>query len=209
MNKIIEKYMTLQLSTKQFIDEINHNKDLFNEIKGYLPTEKTIDDDKWKGFVYALSLRTHGYDLSQIIKYNFSNGSNPSGKSTMYNFFYKILQANGFNFEYNPFYKERYMLLMDILPNYIGGDEAEIYIDTFIDNLEPNTTESKKKKQIKEFIKKEFVCEKKKPTWIQEPEWPVADKPLKFISQSKNGNCCKYLFEDVSTGVKKEIEQSL
>lgn len=47
---------------------------------------------------------------------------------------------------------------IDAVLSYVGGAEADAYINSFIDNLNPSLNEAQKKKLIKEMIKKEFVC---------------------------------------------------
>ena len=61
---------------------------------------------------------------------------------------------------------------------------------------------------IKKMIKTAFLCKGKiKPKWVQEPQWPVTEKPLMFISQSNDGDKYTYIFEDVNTGRRIEIVQ--
>lgn len=208
MNSIIEKYMTLQIDTKSFISFVLNDNKLLNEISMLLPTDKTSTEDKWKNFPYMLSLKTHCYDFNRLVKCRFSNGVNPSGKSGLYDFMYKILTINGFSFEYNEYYKNRFRLLMDIVPEYIGGNEAEQYIDSFISNLPSSFSEIQKKQAIKKMIKDLFLCKNKvKPKWVQEPEWAIADKPMVFLSQRNIGDKYIYVFEDRTTGNLKEIIQ--
>ncbi len=207
MSQLILDFLNLKISVKEFLDKIEQDKDLYDELQNLLPTEETLFDEKWKNFPYALTLRTHKYDLKEIIKLRYSNGKTPSGKSGFYEFVYKLMLANGFNVSYNDFYHKRFLFLQDILPEYIGGDEAEAYIDKMIESLPSNASDSQRKKIIKQQIKESFVCEtSKKPKWVQEPEWPVSSKPLHFLSQNKQGTMFTYCFKD-EKGIIKEIIQ--
>ena len=207
MDQYTLDFLNLKISMKEFLDKIEQNEDLFKDLQNLMPTEKSISDEKWKNFTYALSLRTHQFDLKRIIKYRFSNGETPAGKSGLYDFIYKLVSTNGFNVSYNDFYRKRFLFLLDILSDYIGGNEAEDYIDKLIAALPSNTSESQKKKIIKKQIKESFVCATiKKPRWVQEPEWPVSDKPLIFISQTQNGEMFTYKFKAEKGNIKEIIQ---
>ena len=208
MNTIIEAYLTLKTNTKTFVQAVLSNKSLRDELNRYLPTAETETAEKWKNFPYMLTLRTHGFDLERIIKKRFSSGATPSGKSGLYDFIHKLMIANENKVEYNEYYRNRFRLLMDIVPDYVGGDAAEEYIDSFISSISCSINAEQKKQMIKEMIKTNFLCKgKNKPKWVQEPQWPVNRKPLIFISQRKDGDKYTYSFEDADTGKRKEIEQ--
>lgn len=208
MNKIIQDYMGLTISAHEFVNKIFSDEQLYSELNSYMPTRETAKSERWSNFLYMLYFETHNYDLKLIVKNAFSMGANPSGRSTMYNFFYKVFEANGITLQYNTYYKDRVRLLMDAVPAYVGGAEADAYIDSFIDNLDPALNEAQKKKLIKEMVKKEFICEgKAKPKWVQEPEWLVVGKPMVFISQSTEGDKFVYVFRDVVSGEKRQVTQ--
>lgn len=208
MNTIIKAYLTLKIDTKTFVQAVLADGDLYDELNRYLPTAGMETDEKWRNFPYMLSLRTHGFDLKRTIQGRFSNGTTPSGKSGLYDFIHKLMVTNGEEVEYNEYYRNRFRLLMDIVPDYVGGDAAEEYIDSFISSIPCLISTEQKKQMIKKIIKSSFLCKGKiKPKWAQEPQWPVNDKPLMFVSQSKDGDKYTYTFEDVDTGKKIEIVQ--
>lgn len=208
MNTIIKAYLTLKIDTKMFVQAVLADGDLYDELNGYLPTAGMETDEKWRNFPYMLSLRTHGFDLKRTIQGRFSNGTTPSGKSGLYDFIHKLMVANGEEVEYNEYYRNRFRLLMDIVPNYVGGDAAEEYIDSFISSLPSSVRDEQRRQMIKKMIKTAFLCKGKiKPKWVQEPQWPVTEKPLMFISQSNDGDKYTYIFEDVNTGRRIEIVQ--
>lgn len=208
MDKIIEDFISLKISAREFVDKVFSDEELYRELNSYMPTMEVAQDEKWKGFGYALFFRVHQYDLKRIYKYACSMGSNSSGRYTMYDFTHKLLKANGIDLPYNRYYLDRSILLMDVVPAYVGGPEAEEYIDSFIDKLDSTLSEQRKKRTIKEMIKADFKCEgKAKPRWVQEPEWPVTEKPLCFLSQKKEGDKFTFTFKDETTGEIKLVLQ--
>ena len=118
----------------------------------------------------------------------------------------------------NTFY-EKASFMMDVCPQYIEDheiDEAGI-IEAIIEQAPESLPKAKRKKQIKELIKKEFhIVGTKYPRWVQSGEWPVSKsgKPMRFVEQKrKKGKGCEnmlctiYVFEDVDTLEKRTIEQ--
>ena len=85
---------------------------------------------------------------------------------------------------------EKASFMMDVCPEYIEGqeiDEAGI-IETIIGQVPESLPKAKRKKQIKELIKKEFHIEGiKYPRWVQGGEWPVSQsgKPMRFVEQKR------------------------
>lgn len=114
---------------------------------------------------------------------------------------------------------EKASFMMDVCPEYIDGheiDEAGI-IEAIIERVPETLPKSKRAKQIKELIKKEFhIAGTRYPRWVQGGEWPVSKsgKPMRFVEQKrKKGKGYEnmlytiYVFEDVDTLEKRMIEQ--
>ena len=80
----------------------------------------------------------------------------------------------------------------------------------FLDKLPSDLKKSERKREAKNELRKAFPITKRKPLWVQEPEWPVSNgKPLKFISQTKDGEKVCYEFYDEANDCKTIIEQLL
>lgn len=114
---------------------------------------------------------------------------------------------------------EKASFMMDVCPEYIEGheiDEAGI-IEAIIEQASETLPKSKRKKQIKELIKKEFHIEGTKyPRWVQGGEWPISKsgKPMRYLEQKrKKGKeyetmlYTQFFFEDVETGEIRVIDQ--
>ena len=114
---------------------------------------------------------------------------------------------------------EKASFIMDVCPEYIEGhelDEAGI-IEQIIERVPETLPKSKRAKQIKELIKKEFhISGMRYPRWVQGGEWPVSKsgKPMRFVKQKcqkgkglENMLYTIYIFEDVDTLEQRIIEQ--
>lgn len=102
---------------------------------------------------------------------------------------------------------KKFNFLLDACPEYIGGADADILVEKF---LEENVGITKK--HFKEEIKRIFNIEKcKYPRWVQSPEWPIAQsgKPMKFIKQitDKSSQITKFIFEDIDTKQETIVKQ--
>lgn len=109
--------------------------------------------------------------------------------------------------------KEKFSFMLDALPEYVGGVEAEDsgIFDKYIAELPEKASKSARIKMFRERLKKDFHLEGRKyPRWIQDPEWPFNNgKPMRFLYQKDffGGELRKYYFEDVDTKEQRIVEQ--
>ena len=109
--------------------------------------------------------------------------------------------------------------MMEVCPEYIEGpeiDEAGI-VESIVAQVPESLPKTKRKKQIRNLIKKAFHIEGAKyPRWIQGGEWPISSsgKPMRFVEQKRkkgkgyeNMLYTVYVFEDVDTSEVRTIEQ--
>ena len=110
-------------------------------------------------------------------------------------------------------YREAYDFALDVIPKYLAGGEAEIYIQEHIIPLFPETMKkAERQKAVKAKIKEEFHSEKGYPCWVQSSEWPLGKdgKPMTYLGKGKNsGGIYRWRFRDESTGEIVIVEQCL
>ena len=110
-------------------------------------------------------------------------------------------------------YREAYGFALDVIPKYLVGGEAEMYIQEHILPLFPETMKkSERKTAVKAKIKEEFRSEKGYPCWVQSSEWPFGKerKPMTYLGRGKNsGSIYRWRFKDESTGEIVIVEQCL
>ena len=72
-----------------------------------------------------------------------------------------------------------------------------------------SNTKTKRRSFAKSVVKAAFhVVDRKRPRWIQGPEWPMGtDSPMMFIEQKRHGEEVRYMFQDVTTGEKRVVIQ--
>lgn len=108
-------------------------------------------------------------------------------------------------------YAEALDFALDVIPQYLSGGEAEVYIQREIIPLFPTTMKkSERKKAIKAKIKEAFKSEKGYPCWVQSSEWPLgADgKPMTYVKKGKrDGSKYSWIFRDESNGSLTVVEQ--
>ena len=108
-------------------------------------------------------------------------------------------------------YREAYGFALDVIPKYLVGGEAEMYIQEHILPLFPETMKkSERKTAVKAKIKEEFRCEKGYPCWVQSSEWPLGKngKPMTYLGKGKNsGGIYRWRFRDETNGEIVVVEQ--
>ena len=109
-------------------------------------------------------------------------------------------------------YSDEFDFAITVIPQYLSGGEAEMYIQQNIIPLFPETMKkTERKKAIKAKIKEEFKSEKGYPAWPQSSEWPMdkTGRPATYIGKGKSeGDLRRFRFRDESTGEIIVVEQA-
>ncbi|MDE6058807.1 MAG: hypothetical protein K2G44_02080 [Clostridia bacterium] len=113
------------------------------------------------------------------------------------------LSDNSIDCVVTPTYQDDFEFLLDIMPDYINGVEAERLIESICQSAPQNLGKTKYRRLIKEKIKEAFhIQDGKYPKWVQHTDWPFSPigKPLKYLSTKKDGDLIQYTFVDIDTG---------
>lgn len=134
------------------------------------------------------------------------------GASTFYGEVYALYYQVDQSIPHDDKYQEAYRFALDVIPEYLMGGESELYINTHILPLYPDTMKKTARiKAIKAAIKEAFRSDKGRPQWIQGGEWPLGKdgKPAVYTgSKSLHGGEAKhYFFRDESDGSTITVEQ--
>ena len=109
-------------------------------------------------------------------------------------------------------YIDAYDFALQVIPEYLSGGEAEMYIQEHILSMFPETMKiTERKKAIRAKIKEEFRSEKGYPCWPQHSEWPLGQdgKPTTYIGKGKSeGDLRRFRFRDESNGEILVVEQA-
>ncbi|MBQ7445549.1 MAG: hypothetical protein IJS71_06405 [Clostridia bacterium] len=105
-------------------------------------------------------------------------------------------------------YEDEIKFYLALCGEIYGGEEVEQVINDIILEHPESLGRSKRIKMAKQRIREVFHVDKKYPRWIQEPDWPMGEKsPMKFVSQSHEGDLYKYEFVDVDSGKSRVLTQ--
>ena len=120
------------------------------------------------------------------------------------------LQYSNIDCYVTPSYREQFMFIINVMPDYINGEQAESFIDKIIENVPETMPKTKRIKEIKAKIREAFHVEDKKyPRWAQDTDWPFSKtgKPLKYVSRKTDGDLVQHTFVDVDTGEETIVEE--
>lgn len=207
---IIEQMLTGEMEMKNFIQLIHTDTNLQNEIRALVP-EDAINNEShalWKKIAYP-TFRKHNFDLisvlSWICKYDGTIGDNLNIWSTI-----KTVYAY-----HNPgllctnIYDEASSLYLDVIQDCYDGPEVKHIVEAIVHNALQYKTKKMRIETAKKDVREAFHLEgKKRPYWIQGPEWPMGiQSPMKFISRKRVGELVQFCFVDVNTAESKIVEQ--
>ncbi|KHT27165.1 hypothetical protein [Pectobacterium carotovorum] len=192
--EIIKNYLEGNLSSEDFQNELYHNKD----VEIVLSEQINIPPYTNCGSAYLYLLEI---DLLS-----------PSGEVNGKDLLSQFLKAKGFAFKFNEDHEEIYDLILKVKPSWvnISGDYLKFLCDKFKE-IKGRELES----LLKCEINSSFNFLKKKPKWLQSPDWPVRNNfPLLFVGQIdisdlKGDASFLYVFFDNKKNQYINIEQSM
>ncbi len=106
-----------------------------------------------------------------------------------------------------PYTMSSFDLLQSIGLDCIGGMEADKIARDIINTVPSGLSIKERKKEAKRLLQEVFHISRKKPVWIQEPEWPVYEgRPMKYIRTEKiNDEAQNHIFIDLETGATRTV----
>lgn len=191
---IIRNYLENSISTEAFQLELYNNK----ELQSVLSEQVEIKPYTNSGSVFLYLIEIDLFSLSGEL----------NGKDLLSKFF--ILK--GVNFNLNNDHEANYEALIEATPSWlnVSGDYAK-----FVLKQNEGLSGIKLKNAIKSYLTQSFKFLKKKPKWLQAPNWPIKNNvPLIFVDQVdismlRNDTAYLYIFFDESNGEYINIEQAM
>jgi hypothetical protein len=147
---------------------------------------------------------------NNIVEYiNSQHWRSCIGQSAIHSVIDKWLKESGYSIVATTKYKEKYSFLLDVKPDFIDGEKAEVLVDNIINSISEDMPKIKRIKAIKEKIKEAFYLnESRRPNFPQDIDWPFSKtgKPLKYISRHTDGDLVQLTFQDMETGEFAKVE---
>ena len=91
----------------------------------------------------------------------------------------------------------------------LGGPQVERLIREILDEHRDIRPVKERNKRLKEKLRDTFHLKpRRKPIWVQEPEWPMGEfSPMEFVSSEEDGCLVRFTFRDVDTEDEVVVEQ--
>lgn len=175
--------------------------------------EYLLEPESYPGLAYG-SPPAHE-SVRQLLNYEHNmcthNVETASGASEFFNEILVIYYQLSQDIHPTSRYGEAFSFALDVIPQYLSGGEAEMYIQREIIPLFPDTMKkAERKKAIKAKINEEFKREKGYPRWVQSADWPMGKdgKPMTYVKRGKSdGSKHSWIFRDESNGEITVVEQ--
>ena len=200
---IVYDFLEGRTSYQTFIDQLYADDAIFDWF------QSMVSDDMLKdqSFRCSNSLDREGGSFKACI-----TGRLGMGVCTMvdiYDFIYHFLERAlpDRKITWIDYYRKLADVYLDAVGECYGGPEVEDMINDIIMGLPEELSKTKKVKLAREKMRELFPG-KKRPFWIEGPEWPVCNgKPMMYISKKVDGDLFQYVFEDPETGERRIVEQ--
>lgn len=196
--EILKKFVSGEMSIQEFKDIYLSDENLQQFLQDNLPESMVgYADVRWNDGDINLALKKQKWETKW-------------GRSVIQSLIEIWLIRNNIDCYVTPIYDEKYSFLIDVMPDYINGEQAEAFIDSIIQSVPETIPKTKRIKEIKAKIKEAFHVEDRKyPRWAQDTDWPFSKtgKPLKYVSRKTDGDSVQHTFVDVDTGEETIVEE--
>lgn len=148
------------------------------------------------------------YDNDFLKFIDTANFAKPTTQLTLYLVFVYILSFKKIAFESTDTYIKNAQKYCSVIPDWLTDSASDWAEENILNKVPQNLNKTEQKKWIKEQIVKNFLCEKRHPSWVQGTEdWPQDNDGnfLTFVKQIEDGEKVTYIFANKKTGEKVEI----
>ncbi len=197
LNELIG-YAEGKITHEEFESNLYIHPEIWNEIQNLVPADINDEDCEFRStYGNMQGLETNNYNVkSFLLAFSYNPLKTYGLISALIKYNYPFIECR------EPLKESDIGLLEKTNMDYIGGPEIDDIVQAILRKKMSYLS-------IKKCLKQVFPCRNnKRPKWIQEPEWPMGTaKPMRFISQSREGDLFKYVFEDLDTGELRTIIQ--
>ena len=196
--EILKKFVGGEMSIEEFKNIYFFDEKIQQFLQDNLPESMVgYADVRWNDGDINLALKKQKWETKW-------------GRSVIQSLIEIWLTRNNIDCYVTPIYDEEYSFLIDVMPDYINGVQAEAFIDDIIQSVPETMPKTKRIKEIKAKTKEAFHVEDRKyPRWAQDTDWPFSQmgKPLKYVSRKTGGDLVQHTFVDVDTGEETIVEE--
>lgn len=206
---IIEQMLSGEIEMPEFISCLS-DASVQEDLRALIPEEAKGNREHplWKYYAYS-ALHATGFDLFAHVKKMYRFDASLSDNLNIWGTIEAFYRYHHPDFSFTTVYRDRFYLYLDSVRDCFDGPEVRDCIEKIINQALTLKTKTAQRAYAKEEIKKAFhVTDKKRPRWVQGPEWPMgANSPMQFLWQKRRGELTEYWFEDVDTQEKRLVEQ--
>lgn len=209
MNEV-ELMLSGKMEMREFLDRLETDSALQGYMRSLIP--EAVKEDpahpSWKGWSYS-AWQSVDFDLIRMIRRNDGFSRTFGGNLDAFcatAWAYTITHPD---FKCTNRYYDEHGLSLDCVQDCFEGPEVNSLVEEIIRGVLDIPTKTKRTAAAKAKVREAFHVEGlKRPRWIQGPEWPMGkNSPMKYVSTTRKGEKVTFIFEDVDTGARREIEQ--
>lgn len=206
--KLIEDVLRKKVSVFDFMVEYRNSDSITCFIQQVITNEALSDmnNELWRTVSYSC-LSCYNFNIREMLFSLYGYGETEDYEYEIYTILKGIYHILVPNFSCRNAYSHR-DLYLDLEQECFGGPEVIDLVKTVANEVSKSFSPKDRKKMGKKMIKELFHYTKKKPKWIQGPDWPMgAECPMEFIGQIDIEDGVRYIFVDTNTNEKKDIIQ--
>ena len=205
----VQLFLIGEYDSKVFINGIDNDPIVIDELKNSVPSEaiNCPDHPLWKHISYEF-LRRNDFDLCKAVN-NFKKDNSISDTLNIFGTIKKVYEYLYPDMKMTDIYSERVEVYLDSIQDCFEGFETRHLTEYVINECLKIPGKTARSKTAKAKIKELFhVDGRKRPYWIQGPEWPMGqNSPMKYMKTEHRGEEVNYYFVDVDTETIRIVTQ--
>ena len=208
---MIEMMLKGELEVSDFMAIYRMDDELYEAVQALVPQEAigNPQHEFWSGCISYSMLEAFHFDVRDMLFDRCSYGESEDDRFLIHRTIEALYTRVHPRFRGSVSPDTEFEFELDLAGSYYGGKETDPVIHEIVEQTRGMKPKSARKKEAKRRMEERFhTAGKKKPRWLQEPDWPMGEySPMEFVSQRKTPDGAEYTFRDTDSGTERVVKQ--
>lgn len=198
----IQSMLSGKMEMREFIKLLKMDPITQEEVKNLVPKEaiNNADHGFWKNIAFS-SLKNNNFDFIRFLQWKSKFDGTIEDNLNIFGSIRRAYLFYDSDFKCTSIYEDKFDLMLDVIKDCFDGPEVSNLIEEIIIKSLSLKTKKQRIAYAKSEVHTKFHVEgKKRPRWIQGPEWPMGKhSPMEYVETKRRGEQVQYIFRDVDT----------
>ena len=196
-------FLTGEMAADEFISELKNDRLLRYYISKIVPDDaiNNVRHPYWKIIDYK-ALKDASFNGWKVICATCCFNGQIADNLKLFGTLRAMYKYHEPELPFTALYDKQFAVYLEATQDCFEGSEVNELLEAIVQNALQLKTKTKQIQKAKQDIREAFHVEgRKRPRWINGPDWPMGENsPMEFINQKNYGEEVHYHFRDVDTG---------